>query len=136
MISYQKLDTIYNTYNTYDVQADSGVNTIVTISADSAELKNIDGVPIEFVSGAYEVLPVQEDIDTDIKQYILPEGDYVVTGTDDELKVSVTNKGVYTTVTAAESGASVYIDVNENDTGYVYLNSMNGGTIETMNPAE
>lgn len=133
LISYQKLDTIYNTYNTYDVQADSGVNTIVTISADSAELKNIDGVPIEFVSGAYEVLPVQEDIDTDIKQYILPEGDYVVTGTDDELKVSVTNKGVYTTVTAAESGASVYIDVNENDTGYVYLNSMNGGTIETMN---
>ncbi len=135
IISYQKFDTILEAYSPND--ADRAVNnyTTLTVSADDTEIKTTDGTPIELVNGAYEILDAEEEINSDIKKYLLPEGNYIVTeiGEGEGFKVSVTDKSAYTTVSTKDDNSSVLIRVSESKDLYVHLYSENGGEVEVMN---
>jgi len=138
-ISFNYADTVHNALEGVSLMDEEYNTATVTVNSDNISFTDINGVDIENINGAYEVLPVEADYDISQKTYVVPVGDYIISNrkTDiEEFKVSIANEKDYQLVKTDNPGASISVGIYDS-TGrvYAYINSdkKSNNSIQTMN---
>ena len=125
-LSFNYADTVYNAM--YGVSLMSGgSNLTVTVKSADIELTDQNGTDISDISGAYEVLPIEEGYDPTLKTYIVPAGDYIIKNNSndiDSLEVSVANEFDCQLVSTDDIYAEISIGVADTGRVYSYINSV------------
>ena len=125
-ITFNYVSTVYNAMNNdislFSVSEEQDGVATLTVNSNNVRITDVNGVSIENIKGAYEVIPVEPEIDTDKKTFIVPNGDYLVENnkTDiDELEISIANSKDYQQIKTDDIKAVVSIGVYAT-TGRVY----------------
>ncbi len=139
-ITYNYAETVYNAFNADSASLASSEDVaVVTINSDDFSFTDLNGISIESIDGAYELIPVSEKYDSTKKQYVVPVGDYIIENhkTDiDELEVSIANELDYQNLKTDDLDATIVLGVN-GSTGrvYTYINSSadSNSSIQVLN---